>query len=157
MLLSCSFSRAFIDFLVDNGTPIRSFHLMGHSAGSHVAGQGGASVTRGRIPRITGNPTDWKWNDFLRTVICLVTGLDPTDATLWLLNDPSTRLDVSDGEFVDIIHTNGGDVHIGEVAFDAPIGHVDFYVSGGHKQPGCPEPPEDNCKILSKCFTFSNL
>ncbi len=46
--------RAFIDFLVENGTPLRNFHLMGHSAGTHLAGGAGATVTTGRVPRITG-------------------------------------------------------------------------------------------------------
>ncbi len=46
--------RAFIDFLVENGTPLSNFHLMGHSAGTHLAGGAGAAVTKGRVPRITG-------------------------------------------------------------------------------------------------------
>ena len=53
--------RAFIDFLVENGTPLRNFHLMGHSAGTHLAGGAGAAVTTGKVPRITGNQ-----NNFLK-------------------------------------------------------------------------------------------
>ncbi len=48
-------TRAFIDFLVGNGTPLSNFHLIGHSAGTHLAGGAGAAVTSGKIPRITGN------------------------------------------------------------------------------------------------------
>jgi hypothetical protein len=48
-------TRAFIDFLVGNGTPLSKFHLIGHSAGTHFAGGAGAEVTSGKIPRITGN------------------------------------------------------------------------------------------------------
>lgn len=50
-----SVNRAFIDFLVENETPLSNFHLMGHSAGTHLAGGAGAAVTAGKVPRITGN------------------------------------------------------------------------------------------------------
>ena len=76
---------------------------------------------------------------------CLFKGLDPAD-TVWAWIDPSTRLDITDGEFVDIMHTNGGNYTEGEIAFDQPMGHVDFYVNGGEKQPSCPEP--DNGKHI---------
>ena len=48
-------NRAFIDFLVEYGTPLSSFHLIGHSAGTHMAGGAGAAVKYGNIPRITGS------------------------------------------------------------------------------------------------------
>ncbi len=48
-------TRAFIVFLVGNGTPLSNFHLMGRSAGTHLAGGAGAAVNYGKIPRITGN------------------------------------------------------------------------------------------------------
>lgn len=58
------------------------------------------------------------------------------------------RLDKSDAEFVDIIHTNDADycsylfislLHLtqAQFGFDTPIGHVDFYPNGGAEQPGC--------------------
>jgi len=63
--------------------------------------------------------------------------LDPGNSGIWTLNDTDTRLDITDAEFVDIIHTNGGRAIDGNVAFDEPLGHIDFYVNGGVKQPGC--------------------
>ena len=48
-------NRAFIDFLIDNGAPLSSFHLIGHSAGAHLVGAAGASVTHGKVPRVTGS------------------------------------------------------------------------------------------------------
>ncbi|XP_046645359.1 pancreatic lipase-related protein 3-like [Daphnia pulicaria] len=109
----------FIDFLVENTqTPFSSIHLMGHSLGAHVAGGAGAAVTLGRVPRITG--------------------LDPA-GPFFSLNDTDTRLDPSDGDFVDIIHTNGGTLLGDELGFLPPIGHIDFYPNGGQFQPGCSE------------------
>ncbi len=37
------------------------------------------------------------------------------------------------------MHTNGGRLVAGNIAFYEVMGHVDFYVNGGHKQPGCPQ------------------
>lgn len=54
-LFSSFKNRAFIDFLIENGTPLSAFHLIGHSAGTHLAGGAGAAVSYGKIPRITGN------------------------------------------------------------------------------------------------------
>ena len=48
-------NRAFIDFLIDNGAPLSSFHLIGHSAGAHLVGAAGASVTHGKVARVTGS------------------------------------------------------------------------------------------------------
>lgn len=77
------------------------------------------------------------------TNILLSTGLDPADAT-WDFNEPDTSLDMSDAIFVDIMHTNGGNMSNGGIAFIEPFGHADFYVNGGRIQPGCTTP--DNCK-----------
>ena len=48
------YCRAFIDMLIDYGTPRSAFHLIGHSCGTHLAGVAGSSVTSGKLPRITG-------------------------------------------------------------------------------------------------------
>lgn len=60
-------------------------------------------------------------------MFCLL-GLDPGDGP-FILNETDTRLDISDADFVDIIHRNGGDFMNGEIAFIESIGHVDFYVN----------------------------
>ena len=63
-------------------------------------------------------------------------GLDPA-GPFFSLNDTETRLDASDGDFVDIIHTDGGTLTGNELGFLPPIGHIDFYPNGGKTQPGC--------------------
>ena len=63
-------------------------------------------------------------------------GLDPA-GPFFSLNDTETRLDASDGDFVDVIHTNGGTLTGNELGFLPPIGHIDFYPNGGQFQPGC--------------------
>ena len=130
--------REFIDFLVANtGAPFSSIHLIGHSLGAHVVGGAGAAVTLGRIPRITGK-------QLIRLGIVKLNkklfdnfiGLDP--AGPWFpLNETDNRLDVTDGDFVDIIHTDGGDLTGNELGMQEAIGHIDFYPNGGAIQPGC--------------------
>ena len=105
-----------IDLIVSQtGVAISSFHLVGHSLGSHVVGWAGSTVN-GRISRITG--------------------LDPA-GPFYFLNNTENRLDPSDADFVDIIHTDGGNLYGGQLAFFEPTGHVDYYPNGGKDQPGC--------------------
>ena len=63
-------------------------------------------------------------------------GLDPGDLPYGLRvyenAHPLVRLDRSDADFVDVIHTD-----INGLGIDQPIGHLDFYPNGGAKQPGC--------------------
>jgi len=107
-------TSAFIDFLIDNGTPRSAFHIIGHSAGTHVAGVASSGVSSGRLPRVTG--------------------LDPARGLP--TNDTANMLDITDADFVDVVHTNGGTNNDTRAIFDA-MGHVDFYANGGSYQPGC--------------------
>ncbi|XP_063982882.1 pancreatic triacylglycerol lipase-like isoform X1 [Diachasmimorpha longicaudata] len=111
------------DFLVflnrESNLEFEDVHICSHSLGSHVAGYAGANL-KGRIGRITG--------------------LDPASPlfeTIHGLVHPDSRLDPTDAQFVDIIHTSGS-----AFGFLAPIGHADFYPnSGKFPQPGCSFPP----------------
>lgn len=47
-------------------------------------------------------------------------------------NDPEDRLDVTDAQFVDIIHTNGDQNGIFK-----SLGQIDFFPNGGKRQPDC--------------------
>jgi len=98
-----------------------NIHVVGHSLGAHVAGYLGEKVQRmglGTLKRITG--------------------LDPADPGFgW--NGPDGRLDKTDAEFVDVLHTNSGILLEGALTIKRPIGHLDFYPAGGVHQPGCSE------------------
>lgn len=59
-------------------------------------------------------------------------GLDPA-FPLYMSPDASTRLNVNDADFVDVIHTDG---HL--YGYPWPMGHADFFPNGGGPyQPGC--------------------
>jgi len=119
----------FINLLCDRFkmTPA-DFHIIGHSLGAHTAGYAGSRVTSlGRI-----------------------TGLDPAEPYFQWLHT-SIRLDPSDANFVDVIHTDGQSIFsilVGGSGFGLMqrSGHVDFYPNGGLSQPGCSK--KDLCKDI---------
>ncbi|XP_071827843.1 pancreatic lipase-related protein 2-like isoform X2 [Apostichopus japonicus] len=87
-------------------------HLIGHSLGAHLAGYVGENLSG--IRRITG--------------------LDPAGPGFdedQLIFEAECKLDPSDADFVDVIHTDGfyGNMH--------PLGHTDFFPNDGFTQPGC--------------------
>ncbi len=63
-------------------------------------------------------------------------GLDPA-GPLFEGYDTSVRLDKSDANYVDVIHSNGEAIYVGGFGIAEPIGHVDFYPNGGRAQRGC--------------------
>ena len=66
-------------------------------------------------------------------LICYNSGLDPALPGFQLGKGPNDRLDPTDANFVDVIHTAAGILGISITA-----GHVDFYPNGGTPfQPGC--------------------
>lgn len=71
----------------------------------------------------------------------LVIGLDPA---LPLFTTPlkDGKLDKTDAEFVDVLHTDA----LKEGKVEA-CGHADFYMNGGIEQPGC-----KSSNILSKIY-----
>ncbi len=74
----------------------------------------------------------------LRIIAVIIAAFDPAGP---YFHDeeytPETHLDPTDAVFVDVIHTNGGNVLTGHLSTLKPIGHVDFYANGGGEQPGC--------------------
>lgn len=45
--------------------------------------------------------------------------------------DPLVRVDPTDANFVDAVHSNGGTLLSASFGLMMPTGHVDFYVNGG--------------------------
>ena len=74
-------------------------------------------------------------------------GLDPASPLYELPSgvvDSEFRLDPTDAQFVDVIHTSGT-----AFGFLAAIGHVDFYPnSGKFPQPGCNYAPTNSKMIF---------
>nr|CAD7401547.1 unnamed protein product [Timema poppensis] len=102
----------FLDYLIDSGMPLSNLHVIGFSLGAEVAGFTGRAITSGKLPRITG--------------------LDPAYPEYGRRNALG-RLNTLDAEFVDVIHTDSG-----QLGFPNPIGHIDFFPNGGRRtQPGC--------------------
>ncbi|XP_049940129.1 pancreatic triacylglycerol lipase-like [Schistocerca serialis cubense] len=105
-----------VRFLEDTAGGKRArMHVVGHSLGAHVAGQTGHRLAKdgGRIARVTG--------------------LDPAmPGFLWVESEDG-RLDASDADFVDVVHTCGG-----VLGYSSRLGHADFFPNGGTPfQPGC--------------------
>jgi len=115
--------QVFGDLLVKQlGVYPAEIHAIGHSLGAHFVGHIGRQIElmeKGKMGRATG--------------------LDP--AKPWFdVTDESNRIRISDAKFVDIIHTNSGELWDGCLSFTNNLGHIDFYPNGGHHQPGCVPP-----------------
>ncbi|XP_030060981.1 lipase member I [Microcaecilia unicolor] len=101
-----------IDKMLNEGASLENIYMIGVSLGAHIAGFVG-HMYNGQLGRITG--------------------LDPA-GPLFKGNPPDERLDPSDAQFVDVIHSDTD-----ALGYKEALGHIDFYPNGGTDQPGCPQ------------------
>jgi hypothetical protein len=69
-------------------------------------------------------------------MLCSFSGLDPA-GPLFESQAVEARLDATDAQFVDVIHSNGANLILGGLGSWQAMGHVDFYPNGGMEQKGC--------------------
>uniref|UniRef100_A0A8C4R968 Lipase, member Ia n=1 Tax=Eptatretus burgeri TaxID=7764 RepID=A0A8C4R968_EPTBU len=98
--------------LRDFGVPPKNMHVIGASLGAHIAGIAGRSLN-GTLGRISA--------------------LDAARKHFTGEEAKSRRLSKECALFVDAYH---GDTN--KFGIEEPIGHIDYYLSGGEDQPGCP-------------------
>ncbi|KAG5672351.1 hypothetical protein PVAND_002484 [Polypedilum vanderplanki] len=105
----------FIDFLhINNFLDFNNVTIIGFSLGAQVAGHAGKNVARGKVNKIIG--------------------LDPA-GPVFNSKDADGRLDYTDANYVEVIHTN-----MGFTGMNKLIGHTDFIANSGTHQPGCIDP-----------------
>lgn len=98
--------------LISSGLNPSTLELLGFSLGGHTV-----SFVARHFQKITGQN------------VSRITALEPSGPCFrWL--GPEDRLDASNADFVEVIHTN-----IDGFGMALPMGHVDFYVNGGEYQP----------------------
>lgn len=114
-------------------------HITGHSLGAHLSGYAGYHLQR----------------DF-GLKLGRITGLDPA-APLFTDTDPIVRLDRTDAQFVDIIHSDANPLMKGGLGIIQRLGHVDFYPNGGFDNPGCNKKLQDVIKNNQKTTLFYTM
>ncbi|XP_061491886.1 pancreatic lipase-related protein 2-like isoform X2 [Rhineura floridana] len=117
---------AVLTYLINTFTKMYQYcpsniHLIGHSLGAHTAGEAGRRL-RGVGKKFRG--------------ISRITGLDPAGIGFEGFSE-MVRLDPSDAEFVDVIHTNAGQFPNIGFGMRNAIGDLDFYPNGGTVMVGC--------------------
>ncbi|PNF42963.1 hypothetical protein B7P43_G11335 [Cryptotermes secundus] len=122
----------FLDNLIreTQGAARRDLHIVGFSLGAQVAGIAAGQLTTGKLLRITDHDRFPRKGPRGQR---LSPALDPAKP-IFEIRDDAERLDASDAEFVQVIHTASG-----FLSFLEPVGHADFYPNGGRApQPPCP-------------------
>ncbi|XP_077524014.1 pancreatic lipase-related protein 2-like [Amblyomma americanum] len=98
-------------------------HLVGFSLGAQAAGFCGRHYYKA-----TGS------------LLNRITGLDPAGP---LFRSTKVELSKTDAKFVDIIHTNAGNLKDYKFGIMSSTGHVDFHPNGGSNQPNCTDRLKD--------------
>ncbi|CAK9817776.1 Pancreatic triacylglycerol lipase [Anthophora plagiata] len=106
---------------VNLGTLPENIHVIGFSLGAHVAGCASEILKKRKI------------------LLGRITGLDPASPFFrnHLFREKSRKLDATDAQLVDVIHTDGSEDFADGFGLLKPLGHIDFFPNGGREQPGC--------------------
>lgn len=107
--------------IINLGTLVKDIHVIGFSLGAHVAGCASEILKKKNL------------------LLGRITGLDPASPffRIHLLREKSRKLDATDAQLVDVIHTDGSEDFADGFGLLKPIGHIDFFPNGGREQPGC--------------------
>lgn len=106
--------------MVTMGTNPSDIHVIGFSLGAQVAGFIGETLKSYGLK------------------LGRITGLDPASFLFESWTLPAyRRLDHSDAEYVEVIHTDGSRIWSDGFGLLSPVGHVDYFPNGGVDQPGC--------------------
>lgn len=107
--------------IINLGTLVEDVHIIGFSLGAHVAGCASEILKKKNL------------------LLGRITGLDPASPFFrnHLLREKSRKLDATDAQLVDVIHTDGSEDFADGFGLLKPIGHIDFFPNGGREQLGC--------------------
>ncbi|KAJ9581090.1 hypothetical protein L9F63_023734, partial [Diploptera punctata] len=120
--------------MITQGVNPADIHVIGFSLGAQIAGFIGETL---------------KENGFR---LGKITGLDPAGHLFESrILPPYWRLDHTDADYVEVIHTDGNHIWADGFGVLNPIGHVDYFPNGGFDQPGC-----DNSLVGCSCFSLSS-
>ncbi|KAJ2938933.1 hypothetical protein O0L34_g17744 [Tuta absoluta] len=97
-----------------SGVDPKKIHVIGHSLGAHISAFCGKTFQK--LTNLT---------------IGRISGLDPAGPCFTNVEEIH-RLKMTDADFVDVIHTDGGVFGLID-----PVGHVDYYPNAGAEQPRC--------------------
>lgn len=106
------------------GMKYSDVHLIGQGLGSHMFSYVGSELN---VEVAGGNKT---------AVIGRISAMDPV-GPFFEGRDPAVKIDPTDAQFVDAIHTDTETIKVKGIGTKEPVGHMDFFPNGGHSQPGC--------------------
>jgi len=100
------------------GMRYKDVHLVGQGIGAHLLSYIGRDLRRESTP------------------IARITAMDPA-GPFFEYRHEDVRIDKTDAQFVDAIHTDTETIKIKGVGTKQEVGHLDFFPNGGTSQPGC--------------------
>jgi len=127
-----------VQVLKKAGANLTDLHCIGLGSGAHICGYLGRNLRR------------------TNESIARITGLDPS-GPYFENRSPERRLDETDADFVDVIHTDTTILlGIKGIGSAQAMGHIDYYPNGGYRQPDCLK-IDDGAVQLVKCSHYRSV